>query len=65
MYAELISKLRNTNVLSTVQNWFEYENILLPKCTNQFKLKLINNMEHLRISGTEPSSSSVIFSQTK
>ena len=36
---------------------------LLPRCINRFKSDLINNMDHMRISGNEPSS--VILSQTK
>ena len=36
---------------------------LLLRCEHHFKSDLINNMDHMRISGTEPSS--VILSQTK
>ena len=36
---------------------------LLLRCIHHFKSDLINNMDHMRISGTEPSS--VILSQTK
>ena len=35
----------------------------LLRCVHNFKSDLINNMDHMRISGTEPSS--VILSQTK
>ena len=36
---------------------------LLLKCMHHFKSALINNMDHMRISGTEPSI--MILSQTK
>ena len=36
---------------------------LLLRCIHHFKSDLINNIDHMRISGTEPSS--VILSQTK
>ena len=41
----------------------KYEKRLLLRCIHHFKSDLINNMDHMRISGTEPSS--VILSQTK
>ena len=41
----------------------KYKKRLLPSCIHHFKSDLINNMDHMRISGTEPSS--VIRSQTK
>ena len=41
----------------------EYKKRLLLRCIHHFKSDLINNMDHMRISGTEPSS--VILSQTK
>ena len=41
----------------------EYEKRLLLRCMHHFKSDLINNMDHMRISGTEPSS--VILSKTK
>ena len=41
----------------------QYEKRLLLKCTHNPKTFLIYNMDHMRISGTEPSS--VILSQTK
>ena len=37
--------------------------LLLLRCIHHFKSDLINNMDHMRISGNEPSS--VILSQTK
>ena len=40
-----------------------YKKILLPRCIHHFKPDLINNMDHMRILVTEPSS--VILSQTK
>ena len=40
-----------------------YKKRLLPRCIHHFKSDLINNMDHMRISGTEPSS--VILSQRK
>ena len=40
-----------------------YERRLLLSCIHHFKSDLINNMDHMRISGTEPSS--VILSQKK
>ena len=42
---------------------FEYKKRLLPRCIHHFKPDLINNMDHMRISGTEPSL--VILRQTK
>ena len=47
-------------------SWFvaeEYEKILLLRRIHHFKSDLINNMDHMRISGTEPSP--VILSQTE
>ena len=41
----------------------EYETRLLPRCIHHFKPNIINIMDHMRISGKEPSS--VILSQTK
>ena len=41
----------------------EIKKILLLRCIHHFKSDLINNMDHMRISGTKPSS--VILSQTK
>ena len=41
----------------------KYKKRLLLRCIHHFKSDLINNMDHMRISGTEPSS--VILSQTK
>ena len=41
----------------------EYEQRLLLRYIHHFKSDLINDMDHMRISGTEPSS--VILSQTK
>ena len=43
--------------------YFKYKKRLLLRCIHHFKSDLINNMDHMRISGTEPSS--VILSQTK
>ena len=40
----------------------EYKKRLLLRCIHHFKSDIINNMDHMRISGTEPSS--VILSQT-
>ena len=40
-----------------------YSKRLLLRCLHYFKTDLINNMDHMRISGNEPSS--VILSQTK
>ena len=42
---------------------FNMKKRLLLRCIHHFKSDLIHNMDHMRISGTEPSS--VIFSQTK
>ena len=42
---------------------YKYKKRLLLRCIHHFKSDLINNMDHMRISGTEPSS--VILSQTK
>ena len=41
----------------------EIKKRLLLRCIHHFKSDLINNMDHMRISGTKPSS--VILSQTK
>ena len=41
----------------------EYEKRLLLRCVHHFKSDLINNMDHMRISGNEPSS--MILGQTK
>ena len=41
----------------------EYKKKLLLRCIHHFNSDLIYNMDHMRISGTEPSS--VILSQTK
>ena len=42
---------------------YKYKKRLPLRCIRHFKSDLINNMDHMRISGTEPSS--VILSQTK
>ena len=42
---------------------FKFQKSFLLRCIHHFKSDLINNMDHMRISGTEPSS--VIISQTK
>ena len=39
----------------------EIQKETLPSCIHHFKSDLINNMDHMRISGTEPSS--VVLSQ--
>ena len=47
-------------------NEYGHKNIkkrLLLRCIHHFKADLINNMDHMRISGTEPSS--VILSQKR
>ena len=41
----------------------KYKKRLLLRCLHNFQSDLINNMDHMRISGTEPSS--VILNQTK
>ena len=41
---------------SWVRTSLEYEKRLLLRCIHHFKSDLINNMDHMRISGTEPSS---------
>ena len=41
----------------------KFEKRLLLRCIHHFKSDLINNMDHMRISGNEPSS--VILSETK
>ena len=45
-----------------VKNYLQYKKRLLLRCIHHFKTDLINNMDHMRISGNEPSS--VILSQT-
>ena len=47
----------------TFEKAFQYEKRLLLRCIHPFKSDLINDMDHMRISGKEPSS--VILSQTK
>ena len=42
--------------------YFKYKKRLLLRCIHHSKSDLINNMDHMRISGTKPSS--VILSQT-
>ena len=41
---------------------YEYKKRLLLRCIHHFKSDLINNMDHMRISGNEPSS--VVLSKT-
>ena len=53
----LILKNKNSYLL------LELKKRLLLRCIHHFKSDLINDMEHRRISGTEPSS--VILSQRK
>ena len=53
-------KMGKTSQLSGTH---EYKKRLLLGCIHHFKSDLINNMDHMGISGTEPSS--VILSQTK
>ena len=63
---ERICDLCSTNGIVVTLTLFphkEYEKRLLLRCIHHFKSDLINNMDHMRISGTEPSS--VILSQTK
>ena len=43
--------------------YYQYKKRLLLRCIQHFISDLIYNMDHMRISGTEPSS--VILSQTK
>ena len=45
------------------KNAFKIKKRLLLRCIHHFKSDLMNNMDNMRISGTEPSS--VILSQTK
>ena len=47
----------------TLTKKLKYEKRLLLRCIHHFISDLINNMDHMRISGTEPSS--VIIGQTK
>ena len=46
----------------TLNKKLKFERRLSIRCIHHFELDLINNMDHMRISGTEPSS--VILSQT-
>ena len=48
---------------SDTQRVVQIKKRLLLRCIHHFKSDLINNMDHMRISGTKPSS--VILSQTK
>ena len=45
------------------RHYLKYKKRLLFRCIHHFKSDLINNMDHMRISSTEPSS--VILSRTK
>ena len=47
----------------TLTKKLKYKQILLPRCIHHFKSDEINNIDHMRISGTE--ASSVILSQKK
>ena len=47
----------------TLTKSLKYKKRLLLRCIHHFKSDLINNMDHMRISGTEPSS--LILSQNK
>ena len=60
--AKIVQKIQDTsgNPDSTSSNI--YKKRLLLRCIHHFRSDLINNMDHMRISGTEPSS--VILSQT-
>ena len=49
-------------IFKSSYNCMKYKQILILRCIHHFKSDLINNMDHMRISGTEPSS--VILSQT-
>ena len=47
----------------TLTKYSKYKKTLLLRCTHHFDSDLNYNLDHMRISGTEPSS--VILSQTK
>ena len=47
---------------AALTKWLKYKKRLLLRCIHHFQSDWINNMDHMRISGTEPSS--VILSQT-
>ena len=47
------------------ENWTRGTSYLKTRGTSHIKSDLINNMNHMRISGTEPSSGIRILSQTK
>ena len=49
-------------LLKSMVHTLKFKKRLLLRCIHHFKSDLINNMDHMRISGTEPSS--VILSQT-
>ena len=49
--------------ISGTEPLLDYEKRLILRCIHHFKSDLINNIDHMRISGTEPSS--VILSQNK
>ena len=69
IYQQIVGIRMGTNCAPLIADLFlycyerEYEKRLLLRCIHHFKSDLINNMDHMRISGTEPSS--VILSQTK
>ena len=46
---------------AVAETHMKYKKRLLLRCIHHFKSDLINNMDHMRISGTEPSS--VVLSQ--
>ena len=58
IYRSYLSDFLNYKCIYT-----EHEKRLLLRCIHHFKSDLINNMDHMRISGNEPSS--VILSQRK
>ena len=61
----VFNEIGNVSSLSSVYRIFEFElkykKRLLLRCIHHFKSDLIYNLDHMRISGTEPSS--VILSQ--
>ena len=62
-FTDRISQTREDDTFWCMQWYQEYKNRLLLRCIHHFISELIYNMDHMRISGTGPSS--VILNQTK
>ena len=59
-----VNRPARIKVSGTIRNFMNiYEKRLLLRCIHHFNSDLINNMDHMRISGTEPSSVILIAKQ--